>query len=82
MAGKSARQSNTSVIEARTGRLRQVSKKTEGIEVKSSDFLEAAPDAMVVVGPDGRIRLVNGQAERVFGYNRRELVGELVETAG
>src|SRR5882724_10001038 len=49
------------------------------IEFKSSDFLEAAPDAMVVVGPDGRIRLVNGQAERLFGYNRTELLGQRVE---
>ena len=49
------------------------------IEVKSSDFLEAAPDAMIIVDRTGRIRLVNGQAERLFGYSRQELNGQLVE---
>lgn len=42
-------------------------------------LLEAAPDAMVVVETDGRISFVNGQAERLFGYSRDELLGELVE---
>jgi PAS domain S-box-containing protein len=42
--------------------------------------LEAAPDAMVIVGHDGRILLINGQAERLFGYHRNELVGEPIET--
>ena len=43
-------------------------------------LLEAAPDAMVCVDGDGRIALVNAQAERLFGYSRDELVGQLVET--
>ena len=42
-------------------------------------LLEAAPDAMVCVDPDGRIVLVNAQAERLFGYTREELTGQLVE---
>jgi len=42
-------------------------------------LLEAAPDAMVIAGRDGRIVLVNGQTERLFGYGRDELVGQLVE---
>jgi PAS domain S-box-containing protein len=42
-------------------------------------LLEAAPDAMVIVGQDGRIALVNEQAERVFGYTREEMLGQAVE---
>jgi PAS domain S-box-containing protein len=42
-------------------------------------LLEAAPDAMVCVDSGGRIVLVNAQAERMFGYPREELAGQLVE---
>lgn len=49
------------------------------IELNVPAFLEAAPDAMVIVDQDGRILLINGQAERLFGYNRTELVGQPVE---
>jgi PAS domain S-box-containing protein len=42
-------------------------------------LLEAAPDAIVAVDLDGRIVLANGQAERLFGYGRAELVGQPVE---
>lgn len=42
-------------------------------------LLEAAPDAMLVVDQAGRIVLVNGQTETLFGYDRSELLGEPVE---
>lgn len=48
-----------------------------GVDVAT--LLEATPDALVIVGHDGRILLINGQAERLFGYSRTELVGEFVE---
>jgi len=38
--------------------------------------LEAAPDAMVVMGSDGRIVRVNTQAERLFGYSEGDLLGQ------
>ena len=34
---------------------------------------------MVIVGPDGRIVLVNAQTEKLFGYARSELLENTVE---
>jgi two-component system, cell cycle sensor histidine kinase and response regulator CckA len=48
-------------------------------EARFRGLLEAAPDAMVCVGADGRITLVNVAAERLFGYGRDEMVGQPVE---
>ena len=48
-------------------------------EDRFRSLLETAPDAMVIVDESGRIVLVNSQTERLFGYARDELIGELVE---
>lgn len=42
-------------------------------------IFEFTPDALLVVGQDGRIRRANYQAEVLFGHPRRELVGMAVE---
>lgn len=41
--------------------------------------VEAAPNAMVLVGRMGLINLVNTQAELLFGYAREELLGQSME---
>jgi len=42
-------------------------------------LLDSAPDPIVIVSQDGRIALVNAQAEKLFGYARAELLGNTVE---
>jgi PAS domain S-box-containing protein len=41
--------------------------------------VEAAPIALILAGPDGRIEVVNRQAERIFGYDRKDLLGQTLE---
>lgn len=43
------------------------------------DLLEAAPDGILEVELDGTIVLLNAAAERMFGYAREELLGQLIE---
>ena len=42
-------------------------------------LLDSAPDAMVVADRDGRITLINACTERMFGYSRKELLGQFTE---
>jgi two-component system, LuxR family, sensor kinase FixL len=41
--------------------------------------VEASPSAFVMVDSAGRINLVNSQSERIFGYTRSEMLGQVVE---
>jgi PAS domain S-box-containing protein len=56
-----------------------MARKRSQAEDKFRGFLEAAPDAVVIVGPDGKIMIVNSQTERIFGHSRNELIGKSVE---
>jgi diguanylate cyclase (GGDEF)-like protein/PAS domain S-box-containing protein len=46
-----------------------------GSERKFRALLEAAPDAIVIVDSHARITIVNAQAERMFGWDRGEIIG-------
>src|SRR5579864_948101 len=48
-------------------------------EAQFHALLEAAPDAMIVADPEARMMLVNAQVESVFGYQRKELLGQKIE---
>lgn len=41
--------------------------------------IESTPNAIIIANDKGRIVLVNQQAEKLFGYSRDELIGQLLE---
>ena len=54
------------------------SRRTE--EVLRRGFLDAAPDAVLIVGMDGKIVMANRRVETLFGFAPSELVGQPVES--
>ena len=58
---------------------RAAARQETSLESRFRKLLEAAPDAILEVNPDGRIMLLNEAAERMFGYSRGELLGSNVE---
>ncbi|MCY1138383.1 PAS domain S-box protein [Actinoplanes sp. Pm04-4] len=51
----------------------------ERLESSLQALLEAAPDAFVGVGDDGRVVLANVQAEQLFGESRHGLLGRPID---
>ncbi|MGE5216150.1 MAG: PAS domain S-box protein [Chloroflexota bacterium] len=49
------------------------------LDARYRGLLETVPDAIIMVDNTGRIVLVNAQGETLFGYSRKELLGQPVE---
>jgi PAS domain S-box-containing protein len=43
------------------------------------ELLAVVPDAMVIVDKEGTIEVVNQHTEKLFGYNKEELIGQKIE---
>jgi PAS domain S-box-containing protein len=48
-------------------------------EEKFRALFQSAPDAMILLGADGKISLINAQTEKLFGYGGDELTGHSIE---
>ncbi|MEP6659791.1 MAG: PAS domain S-box protein [Acidimicrobiales bacterium] len=49
------------------------------IGATTEQLLDSAPDGVMLITQSGTICLVNRQAERLFGYDRTELIGQPIE---
>lgn len=48
-------------------------------EARFRSFVESAPDATIIINDTGVIEFINKQTEALFGYQRKELLGETIE---
>jgi PAS domain S-box-containing protein len=71
------------IVAERTGELRQAVEQLQDelaqrtlAEKRFEEVIDSAPDAMLLVDQAGSIKLVNLQAEQLFGYSREELLGK------
>ena len=58
--------------------IKQAEKERQELSETLASLFESAPDAVLTVNAAGRIERVNGQAEKMFGFDRRELIGKPV----
>ena len=57
----------------------RISRNLERAQAHTRSLIESAPDAMVIVNAAGTIQLANAVTEKLFGYDREELIGCPVE---
>lgn len=48
--------------------------------IEATVLLEAAPNGVLIVDASGQIRMINSEIEKMFGYDKAELIGAQVET--
>jgi PAS domain S-box-containing protein len=58
----------------------QVEAEQHRADVQFRELVDLAPDGVVVCDERGNIVLVNVQVEKMFGYQRAELIGQPIET--
>jgi PAS domain S-box-containing protein len=57
----------------------RMSDRAGSISASTEQLLDSAPDGVVIIDAGGAIRLINRQAETMFGYSRDELIGRSVD---
>jgi PAS domain S-box-containing protein len=67
------------VAVAQAQRARQRSRELQASSAMLQQLFETAPDSLVMTDREGVIVRVNGQAERIFGFSRNELLGHAIE---
>ncbi len=60
-------------------RLQEELTRRRRVEEEFQAIVESAPDAMILTDESGRIVLMNGQAELLFGQQRADLIGQPAE---
>ncbi|HEY2846102.1 MAG TPA: ATP-binding protein, partial [Bryobacteraceae bacterium] len=65
--------------EAEKKLLQHLESERQAGEARLRAYFEAAPEAILAMSADGRMRLVNRQTEETFGYDRSELLGQPLE---
>lgn len=71
--------SERTALQQRVAHLEASEATLQRAEATFRGLLEAVPDAIVIVDSTGRIRLVNAQTERIFGYQREALLNQPAE---
>jgi formate hydrogenlyase transcriptional activator len=77
-----SKHSQPDVRELTNSRTRFVSESSDGHDalrnyIDAASLFESAPNALMLVDGQGRIVVANGQVEKIFGFRREDLVGEL-----
>lgn len=70
---------NLSVVRAHVRAHLDLHLQRRSLENMFQDVVEFAPDAFIIADPDGTIVKINAQTEKLFGFDRQEVVGHPVE---
>ncbi len=69
----------TAALEAEIVRREEKERALEKSESRLATLLELAPEAIILVDEEGRIRLFNRSAGELFGYAKNEIIGQQLD---